>query len=1347
MNGNVLRKLSTVPARMIPLIFSVLFLLNLPGPVRAQTAGTNWAIRTITGGGDETGDESHVALAGFDFDNDTFGEFIVLTRGVSQHVRLFEATANNSYTLRSSFTITGSFDFTTVNRAMAVGNVDGDSADEIILAIGATNLRTIVLDVSTTTLALTAHPSGEPAAATDNPTGIGILGDTDGDNNPEFAIGNIAASNNIQVFEWNGSGWTLRANGDHLDGVANLTVGNVDSDNKPEIVVIKDNDAANGNTALAIFEFTGGATNSITSDGTISNNFDHSSTANSVVTLGDLDNNGSNEIIVWDGTSDDIRVYENTGGANYNTDAASGVHLGTTNPEGITVGDFDGDGDLEIYFADSNNSGLSRYIEHTGSNGSFTASDFASPVTIFSGLTASTDEVNSIAVSGTSLLDGDLFTDIVLTTDPHGAGSNPEIFVIEQTSVSVPPTTQTVTLNVSPASGSEAATTAVTVTASAGSAVSGDQTVDVTLSGTGVTPGDFTGTIPAQITILDGQTSGFFTVNVNDDSDIEGTETATFTISNPSSGLTLGSPVSDNVVITDSDFPSVTVNVSPATGSEDATTAVTVTATASQAVSGDQTVDVTLSGTGVTTGDFTGTIPAQITILDGQTSGFFTVNVNDDSGIEGAETATFTVSNPSSGLTLGSPAADDVIITDNDADLQLTARKTDVVIVDIDGDNVVDPGDRIKYTIGIKNDGSDDATSVVFTDLIPTNTTYVAGSMKFDGTSLTDAADTDDGDFGVTTTNTVTIDVGTVSASGDTHTICFEVDVDSPLAATIVEVCNQGTFNGDDFSGQVTDDPDTGTADDATCTAIDKDPDLTVTKTDALDTDLSNPGVVDPGDILLYTIIITNSGRGDATSVVLSDLAADHTGGTLVDGSVTTTQGTVTNGNGASDTNVAVDVGTIATSGGTATITFKVEVDSPFGGSELCNQGTVVVDDAQGNGQPDVKSDDPDTGTADDPTCVDVGSTGPGHGFLFLAAKALKRGRNITEGDIHSNGPLEFNKGNVGETDHTGNVTAVGKIKIRSHNRIDGDVISGDDLRLGSSVDITGIKDEDAAVAPETFSLAPFTANNDDRKVNKSKTLFLPPGTYGAVRLSTGATLELAHTGATGEYFFERLEFNKNCTLKIDARTGPVTMNVVKLFKFRNNGKMELLPGGGASSDQVTLNYLSASKMQFGSKVQFFGTIVAPNAQVSFSKDTRFKGSVCARQIRTRSGGVFLHHSSGTPLPPLGPESGLDRLTLGAGPDEVLPTEFALEANYPNPFNPSTTISFALPQASEVTLAIYNVRGQLVRTLVSGALLAGRHQAIWDGRDAGGAQVASGLYIYRMRAGEFVTVRKMLFAK
>jgi hypothetical protein len=88
-------------------------------------------------------------------------------------------------------------------------------------------------------------------------------------------------------------------------------------------------------------------------------------------------------------------------------------------------------------------------------------------------------------------------------------------------------------------------------------------------------------------------------------------------------------------------------------------------------------------------------------------------------------------------------------------------------------------------------------------------------------------------------------------------------------------------------------------------------------------------------------------------------------------------------------------------------------------------------------------------------------------------------------------------------------------------------------------------------------------------------------------------------------------------------------------------------------------------------------------------------------------------------------------------------TSYELSQNYPNPFNPSTKISFALPEATEVSLKIYDVAGQLVQTLVNGVIEAGRHQVVWDGTNQNGMQVASGVYFYQLRAGEFKQVRKM----
>jgi hypothetical protein len=98
--------------------------------------------------------------------------------------------------------------------------------------------------------------------------------------------------------------------------------------------------------------------------------------------------------------------------------------------------------------------------------------------------------------------------------------------------------------------------------------------------------------------------------------------------------------------------------------------------------------------------------------------------------------------------------------------------------------------------------------------------------------------------------------------------------------------------------------------------------------------------------------------------------------------------------------------------------------------------------------------------------------------------------------------------------------------------------------------------------------------------------------------------------------------------------------------------------------------------------------------------------------------------------------------------DNNLPLEFELAQNYPNPFNPTTTIPFTLNKAEEVSLAVYNVNGELIRTLVNNRTYAqGKFTETWDGTDNTGAQVASGVYLYQLKAGKQVESRKMLLVK
>ena len=94
-----------------------------------------------------------------------------------------------------------------------------------------------------------------------------------------------------------------------------------------------------------------------------------------------------------------------------------------------------------------------------------------------------------------------------------------------------------------------------------------------------------------------------------------------------------------------------------------------------------------------------------------------------------------------------------------------------------------------------------------------------------------------------------------------------------------------------------------------------------------------------------------------------------------------------------------------------------------------------------------------------------------------------------------------------------------------------------------------------------------------------------------------------------------------------------------------------------------------------------------------------------------------------------------------------IPTNYALGPNVPNPFNPSTNIAYQLPEAGDVSMIIYNLLGQQVRTLVKGAQEAGFQSVVWDGRDDFGRQVASGVYIYRLQAGNFSQAHRMMLLK
>ena len=131
--------------------------------------------------------------------------------------------------------------------------------------------------------------------------------------------------------------------------------------------------------------------------------------------------------------------------------------------------------------------------------------------------------------------------------------------------------------------------------------------------------------------------------------------------------------------------------------------------------------------------------------------------------------------------------------------------------------------------------------------------------------------------------------------------------------------------------------------------------------------------------------------------------------------------------------------------------------------------------------------------------------------------------------------------------------------------------------------------------------------------------------------------------------------------------------------------------------------------------------------------------------------GYALYPAMGTIINDMGAYGGPN--TIGwpvvSGDDNIVvqTPEVLLHQNYPNPFNPETTISYSLKENAKVSLKVYNIKGQKVITIVNEVLPTGEHCSIWNGRDSDGKQVGSGIYFYKLIAGDFQKVRKMILLK
>ena len=293
------------------------------------------------------------------------------------------------------------------------------------------------------------------------------------------------------------------------------------------------------------------------------------------------------------------------------------------------------------------------------------------------------------------------------------------------------------------------------------------------------------------------------------------------------------------------------------------------------------------------------------------------------------------------------PGRQDPTVTPLVAAPRLAAAKVDQLAVDADNDGVPSPGDTIGYTITIANAGNTAATAVAVLDAIPEHTTLVAGSVT---SSIGD----------VTSESPVQVETDELAA-GEQMTVAFQVRIVNPIEPWVVQVANQARVWSAEVAEFSSDDPDVPGEANPTVTAVSASPVLTVAKTDVLYEDGNGDGFTSPGEVVLYQLTIGNGGNTAATDVRLTDAIPALT--TLVAGTVQTSQGTIT-----SESPIDIALGDIAV-GGTATVSFRVRIDSPFpeSASTISNQASVSAAELA-----PVLSDDPETPALQDATVSEV---------------------------------------------------------------------------------------------------------------------------------------------------------------------------------------------------------------------------------------------------------------------------------------------------------------------------------------------------------------------------------------
>jgi len=526
-------------------------------------------------------------------------------------------------------------------------------------------------------------------------------------------------------------------------------------------------------------------------------------------------------------------------------------------------------------------------------------------------------------------------------------------------------------------------------------------------------------------------------------------------------------------------------------------------------------------------------------------------------------------------------------------------------------------------------------------------------------------------------------------------------------------------------------------------------------------------------------ITLTNDGANQSVTGTATDLAG-NTASVVVNGihivsSPTDTTPPTLTLNGANP--LLLELGTPYTEPG-ATATDLVDGDlSPriqtSGGVDSDSEGsytiTYTVSDAVGN-------------TASASRTVQVAVTPNSYGLIATHSLHLRQSAQITSGfvGVVNQGQKPFLAGKVELVVGTRVQTAQGvrlsapRVRVRQHADLDGELIFSDLVSVGKHAAIaqqtqvpssyfplfqdTGLPAfltgtpgaQDVEVRqkkPATLSAGAY----DEVSVKQKGTLTFTGGTYHLADLAVGPNAEVRFLAPTVLLIRGQLALDQGSTFGPGAGSG-ISASDIRVYVEGRNGRLGNTyddDEGDDEEDDAEGRKLRQTPRaaKIGVRVNFQGNLYAPNGTLHLRQGAVCVGSFIGKdvivgvrtQVATQSG----WNTPGVVYQPQAPAP----LTKLARAEAALPNGAGLLTNYPNPFNPSTTIAYQLPQALPVRLTIYNLMGQPVRVLADEMQEAGPHALAWDGRDQQGQSLAAGVYLCRLQAGELVAVQKLLFAK